>query len=293
MNTVRLLGLLFGLSAAMAAAAAEADPPWQSWIERMHKAQRALNFDATVVIDHGSGWEAIELSQRIGANGAEQGMQTLTGPTARLLRSGQGLSLLAAGSDTRLPGANPAAGAIDSSLLARSYRVSLDGVDRVAGREARLLRVVSIDQQRFGMRVWIDTDTGLPLRSERTAADGSVLERQMITRLMVYGFAEGSAVQPAALATLERRDLGSGFLVSSDPGPVPGVEGAQHWVVSDGLARVSIYRIPRAQPGTGDSWQRGALGWVVLQQPGAAIYAIGDLPAGTLRSVATTLIEGQ
>lgn len=39
---------------------------WRTWALRMEKAQQSLNYDATMVIDSGSGdWELVELSQRV------------------------------------------------------------------------------------------------------------------------------------------------------------------------------------------------------------------------------------
>lgn len=289
---MRVRALLCALLAAPGLLAADAGEDWQAWFARMQRAQSALNYDATVVIDQGKGWEAFELSQRIGPNGVEQRVQGLTGEPARLLRSGQGMSLLTEGSDTRLATSPQPSMVPDPRLLARSYRVELGADERVAGRQARQVAVLAQDASRFSLRVWIDRDTGLPLRSERLAEGGSLIERQMVTRLVVHGFAAAAGPAPVVAASASAAaELSGGFQLLAMPAMVPGLQGASHAIVGDGLVRVSVYRVPlRFLAGLpAEAWQRGATGKVVLQGGEEALFVIGELPPATLRAIAAEM----
>jgi negative regulator of sigma E activity len=150
---------------------------------------------------------------------------------------------------------------------------------------------------RYALRLWLDLATGLPLRSERIAADGQVLERRLITRLSVHGFAGG---RPAASSDGEGSKswpaitLPAGFRIVDAELPVPGLAEGRQWVLSDGVVWVSIYRLPAA---TGDeagrAWRRGALAHEVLKRGGHRFHVYGDAPPATLTQLveATAAIE--
>ena len=87
---MRVWILLLGLTLAAGAGAQSPGDDWRAWAQRMDKAQRSLNYDATMVIDAGNGdWELVELSQRVGPGGPEQQWLGLNGPGQRQVRTAQ------------------------------------------------------------------------------------------------------------------------------------------------------------------------------------------------------------
>lgn len=62
------------------------------------------------------------------------------------------------------------------SALSADYRAEVHGTGRVAGRAARRIDVVPVDESRYGHRLWLDEETGMLLRSELRDTDGGLLE---------------------------------------------------------------------------------------------------------------------
>jgi sigma-E factor negative regulatory protein RseB len=286
---IRLAGLLLGLMLLPLTAGAAAE--WQQWAQRMDAAQRSLNYDATVLIDAGDEPELIELSQRIGPSGPEQQAIALNGPQRRWVRTASGLSLLSGDGQRSLAASVASTPGLDADRIASAYIAQLEGRDRVAGRECMRLSLVPRFADRYALRLWLDLATGLPLRSERVAIDGQVLERRLITRLAVHGFA-GTRPQPASPAASAPPSpagvLPAGFRVVDAGLPVPGLAGGLQWILSDGVVWVSIYRLPAgASEPLAPRWQRGALAHEVLQVGAHRFHIYGDAPPATL----TQLVE--
>ncbi len=282
--------------AAPALPGAATAPQWPAWAARMAKAQQSLNYDATLVIDHGREWQLVEVTQRIGPHGPEQQVVALNGERRRYVHTAQGMSLLGPEGDLRLGQAQGMPASLLATSLEGTYRISLGARDRVAGRAAIQVRIDPVSNDRFGLRLWLDADTGLPLRSERIGADGSVLERRMVTRLNVHGFA-GVAAGIARRSTPAGvgMPLPAGFSQVGEPIPVPGIAGARQWILSDGLAWVSVYRLP-TQPGRApltQGWRHGAMGQVAINANDAWIYVLGDVPNATLEQLGAAVLAGQ
>jgi sigma-E factor negative regulatory protein RseB len=285
MNGLRLLLACLVLWPATAAAA-----EWKQWAARMDAAQRSMNYDATVLIDAGEEPELIELSQRIGPSGPEQQAIALNGSPRRWVRTASGLSLLAPDGQRSLAAGVASAAGLDTGRVAEAYSAQLEGRDRVAGREAVRLSLLPRFGDRYALRLWLDLATGLPLRSERIAAGGDVLERRLITRISVHGFA---GARPAVVAEVAAANaapmitLPAGFRVVDAELPVPGLVDGRQWILSDGVAWVSIYRLPlAANEEAGGSWRRGALAHQVLQLGGHRFHVYGDAPPATLAQLA-------
>ena len=286
--------LLLGLMLAAGAGAQSPGDGWRAWAQRMDKAQRSLNYDATMVIDAGNGdWELVELSQRVGPGGPEQQWLGLNGPGQRQVRTAQGVSVLGPEGDQRI-GQGPQLRAGPLLLdLDKYYQVQIDLHDRVAGRRALRLSLQPLSADRYGLRLWIDVDTGLPLRSERIGIDQQVLERRMVTRLQVHGFAGA----PAPAAPLVPGETGwtlpGGFHLVGSALAVPGIAGARQWVISDGVAWISVYqmRLPQGVTIERNGWRHGALSQVTLRNGEDWFYVLGDLPPATLALIGEAAVR--
>lgn len=282
---------LAGMALAWVAGVASAQAPagvddWRTWALRMDKAQRALNYDATLVVDTGHGdWELFEVTQRIGPVGPEQQWLALNGAGRRQVRTAQGLSVLSPEGDQRIgQGPQLRAGPL-LAALDQSYEIALDARDRVAGRRAVRLGLRPRAPDRYSLFLWIDADTGLPLRSERRTPDDVLVERRMVTRVQVHGFAGAPAAAQAQQVAPSGWTLPSGFQLVGAALTVPGLAGARHWVLSDGVAWVSVYqlRLPEGKVVESGGWRHGALGQVTLRQGEDWYYVLGDLPLDVLQ----------
>lgn len=267
-----------------------ADEP-EVWWERMQQAQSSLSYHGVLIVDGGQGWESLELRQWVEAGKARQRLISLNGAPREVVRGEQGVASVDAVSDTRLAAplaANP--GASTLAALAPWYAVAAKGTDRVAGRPVQRLDLDARDALRYGWRLWLDRDSGLVLRSERVAADGSVVERQMYAFVAI----DGSDSKPLAAADSPVNP----DQPEAEPGPpaLPGFAwrlraqaigptGTEHWLMSDGLAYVSIYWQPESGP-TRQSLQRfGALSRLSASSERGRWIMVGDVPPQALQNL--------
>ncbi len=290
--------LLLVMAHAVGAAAQAPVADWRVWAQRMDKAQRTLNYDATMVVDAGSGdWDLVELSQRVSPGGPEQQWFSLNGAGRRQVRTAQGVSILGPEGDQRIGhGPQLRAGPL-LEQIEQHYAVAIAPRERIAGRQALKLSLQPMSADRYGLRLWIDVDTGLPLRSERLGSGGQLLERRMVTRLVVHGFS-GQPEAPASSAMISESawKLPDGFRLVGSALAVPGIAGARHWVISDGVAWVSVYhmQLPQGLTIESNGWRHGALSQVTLRQGDDWFYLLGDLPPETLVSVGeAALVEAR
>ena len=198
------------------------------------------------------------------------------------------------------------------------YELRLEGVSRIAGREAAVLLLQPRDAVRYAQRLWADKSTGLMLRADimADAANGAaaVLESAAFSEVRI-----GVKPQPENVLQATRQLEGYRVLrpqqrrtTLAEEGwslarPVPGFqlsgcvkrgmvtagEEAQvlQPVFSDGLAHVSLFVEPfrplyhhsEAQA------QRGATTTTSMRRGDHWVTVVGDVPPATLRHFADAL----
>ena len=190
------------------------------------------------------------------------------------------------------------------------YDVSIIREERVAGRRAVLIAIRPHDDYRYGHRLWLDLETAFPLQTKLVGDDGSTLEQ--------VKFADIKLNQPIALSALapsvntenyrwltqpsrhishdietpwRSDDLPPGFRALSTHGEkMPGSdEVTTHILFSDGLANVSVFVAPADQnTAEGPSRVSGSNSYSALVD-GYRVTAVGEVPAMTVRQIATTM----
>ena len=149
-----------------------------------------------------------------------------------------------------------------SRLSPDLYKVSALGSDRIAGRQTVLLGVKAVDNHRYGYRLWLDVETGLPLKFELVNAIGVGLEHGAFTEIRFMESLAAEAVAPTVEMTdydwqraadsesIDRPETSwmvaeppAGYVLTwaeSQPGneDMPPME---QLVYSDGLASISIF----------------------------------------------------
>jgi sigma-E factor negative regulatory protein RseB len=189
---------------------------------------------------------------------------------------------------------NPAGQFADAGKL-DSYRAKLGNVGRVAARDCQVVDLQPKDGWRYGYRLWLDHETGLPLRIALLGDNGQALEQMAFTELQVGSKPDEANLRPSTQQGLQRvQTLSAGK--QADPGwrvtaPPPGftLRGGRQLgesvqlLYSDGLASVSVYIEPVAGALHGESaMRRGAVNVHSIWQGGRRVVAIGKVPAATV-----------
>ena len=190
--------------------------------------------------------------------------------------------------------------AVADAARREGYQARLAGKGRVAGHAAQVVEVAAADPWRYGYRLWIERESGLPLRVDLVDSEGLAVEQIAFTELEL-------GVRPADVDLKASASSGLNAVESlpavdrAAPGwhvpvPPPGFalraaryrpEGVQ-LLYSDGLASVSVY-IEKAGPGLrgASATRRGAVHARSFWVDGWHVLAIGKVPAahrGSLRA---------
>lgn len=295
----------------------------QAWFQRMQHALASESY-AGVVVYLGAGrtatYDLVVCGDGIAKLTALSGpaREILRGPDVAVRRRADGATMVvdgvaAAGSPLPFPPATQ----IGVDEL-RYYEPALAGWDRVAGEPARVLSLVPRDQWRYGYRVWIGANSGLPLRSELLNDNGQILEQAFFAHLdLLTADAARARIGAKSIALLERAehdaakdthgpcsgegishvgvaDLPPGFKVLNTvceraPGATTPVT---HLLVGDGLATVSVFLAPHHPKGPAlvGGTALGSVHAVGRIDQGYSVTAMGDAPFPTIARIARGVV---
>jgi sigma-E factor negative regulatory protein RseB len=299
-----------------AARAADAQDDARHWLERMSRASQSLNYTGTFVYQNQGKLEAMQIVHAMDSDGERERLLSLTGPRREVLRDGQEVVCILGDRQavqvnksrprTPFPFSLPS----EPVQLENFYSFRVQGEDRVAGRECRIVAVIPRDALRYGRRLCVHEDSHLVLRSELTDPDGKVIEQVMFTAVDFPEHIDDDMLQS---------DLnGAGFSwqrepeQQPEPGDKPGDSrwkvfqvpdgflltdhswhklsadepGVEHWVYSDGLASISVY--VEAAHGHDDYSgvsHRGALNAYGTMVDDYYVTVVGEVPRRTVEMV--------
>lgn len=308
--------LLLGVASVVSATPADGDAG--AWIERMTQAVRSLSYEGTFVYVHGGKLESMQVVHAAREGEERERLISLNGMAREVIRDNKSVicilphakavSVSEQDSETSFPVVLPK----NLDGLADHYDFHLRGDARIAGRPAKVVVIVPKDAYRYGYRLFLDAEHALPLQTDMLNGLGMAVAQTMFTALNV----DAGIRVDASLSSLERdgytrihedspqqvsisspspwrfKYLPAGFKLSArsqqnDPSSVGGVE---HFVLSDGLATLSVYVEKMADDGTLQGKSRmGAINVYGFQMDGYQITAVGEVPAKTVEYVANAI----
>ncbi|MFM7707822.1 MAG: MucB/RseB C-terminal domain-containing protein, partial [Gammaproteobacteria bacterium] len=265
--------------------------------------------------------ESLRIVHRVKGNEIAERLVPLDGSRREFIRRGPELITLLPDQGVALVERRPRAGGLFPTLpqfddrSARLYSVAAVRSVRQQGREARLVVLEPRDGYRYGYRIWIDSRTAMPLKTELRDERGAVLEEVSFTELRLLADIPDSDFQPA-VSTAGLRwyrsapvpltaaggggagpswtagRLPPGFrLTQSARQNLPGVQGpVEHLVFSDGIASVSVFigardvTNPKQSPAAAQSG--GAATTFVTRVEGRPVTVVGEVPMRTARFIA-------
>lgn len=311
-----LVLLMFSFAAPLSAAQPSAPAGWvagakawvadlwtrdaRDWLERIGPALIEQNYHGTLVMVSGTSMETLSVFHAFDDGRERMRLVTLTGPHREVIRDDKlvmciGTGIDSVGYDADTAGRWNPAGQFANAAKLDSYRAKLGDVGRVAARDCQVVDLQPKDGWRYGYRLWLDHETGLPLRIALIGEAGSALEQMAFTDLQVGGKLDVSDLRPSTQQGLQRvQTLSAGK--QTDPGwrvssPPPGftLRGGRRLgesvqlLYSDGLASVSVYIEPVSSDQRGESAaRRGAVNVHSFWQGGRRVVAIGKVPAATV-----------
>ncbi|MEO8160513.1 MAG: MucB/RseB C-terminal domain-containing protein [Arenimonas sp.] len=270
------------------------------WLERIGPALVQQDYQGTLVTISGNSMETLGVFHAWEDGRERMRLVALSGPHREVIRDDRmvmvvGTGLGSVGYDGDASGRwNPAGRFADAGKLP-NYAARLGHVGRVAARDAQVVDLQPKDPWRYGYRLWLDHDTGLPLRITLLGEGGRPLEQMAFTELRTTR-PSPEELRPSTTEGLRRVQTLKVNRVAADPGwrvaaPPPGftLRGGRRLgdsvqlLYSDGLASVSVYIEPVPGVHQGETaMRRGAVNVHSLFGNGRRVVAIGKVPAQTV-----------
>ncbi len=286
------------------------------WLDRMSAAMQITNYSGTVIRTKGGNAEALKVVHSVADGVISEKMTVQEGNGLEIIRIGdevhcilpdQKSVLVENWNDqstlfTAIPGKTVRNG--------HEYDLSLVREERVAGRKAILLAIRPHDEFRFGHRLWLDRETGFPLKTELLDGDGSLLEQVKFADINLVSSISPEALSPsfdldnftwhpaaAKRVAVEVQsdwvsdDLPTGFrVVSTKTQQLSGTDiPVTHILYSDGLASVSVFIAKGHKKRIAQRSNVGGSNAYSLQSGDYRITAVGEVPAATVKNIASSM----
>ncbi len=315
--------LLLGLLGAVAINAFDKTDP-RSWLMEMVDSVERLNYHGTLVHMHGGEADILRMVHRVDNGSISERITALDGPGREIIRDDDEVTcilpdqgaVMVEPRDSRDRSQNPLHASLPrlEDFDDRYYHLSFLSDGSVVGRKARVLAVRPKDGYRYGYRLWLDEQTALPLKTQLLDDAGDIVEQILFTEITVTDRISAKEVQPSLIMdsfTVQRssdaslRDAGSKRNVAWQFDDLPAgfkliaaraklAEGAkrpmEQLVFSDGLAYVSVFI--EADVGQDEQTEglssMGAANAYTVMRDGYLVTSVGEVPARTVESIATS-----
>lgn len=293
--------LLAGVAGLLVLSGAARADAVHDWLNRAAAAAKQLNYSGIYVYHQSEHVEVLRVLHRIDAAGEQEKVEVLDGAPRQFLRINNDVYChLQDGKNVRLERNTarrffPALLPIEPASLLDYYEAKLGATERVAGRPCQVVTLEPRDGYRYGFTLWLDKQTGLPLKSHIVNGHGNVVSMFVFSEIQIGKAPDvqlfrndltGKRIQNASLDIPAEVD----WSVTPPPGfvqvqkavrPLPGKKmPVTHLVFSDGLSVLSLFvepADPKVQRLRGLSAE-GAIGAYGREIDGYTVTTMGEVP---------------
>lgn len=255
----------------------------KQWLEHINPAVMNNNYKGVIVFAQGTSVESFSVDHRMEKGMETLRLKTLSGKPKELIKQGGQFQTHAETKRVQFSSAVSAeqtsfsqfANAADNNW----YKVSLAEKSRVAERAVQAVDIKAQDPLRYSYRLWLDQETGLPLRVITLSGDKDIIEQVVFTQIQIMPNKQPgvhkAAREQKALKNPYKDVKGFELIAKEAKG------NSQHFLYSDGLSSVSLYVEPTSLKQKAQM-KRGAVNGLVLSNGTTRYVALGKVPALTL-----------
>ena len=309
-------------SEAPASKASASEPSVLEMLGRMQTAVQHLNYQGTLVYLQDGNVQSMRVVHKVDQNGESERLINLNGVAREIVRKNDVVTCYMPDSKAATVGRQQFSGNLlsqlaenDFSRLQDYYLFSFEAAERVAGQIAQRILIKPRDASRYGYRLWVDEANDILLRFDLLDEHGEGLEQTMFADISIGGDIPDEMLVPEShddnftwfkreqaeqdQKVVESRwilaNLPQGFTITTQFNhQMPDSDRpTEHWVISDGLASISIYieQIPDGQPAFEGASVMGATNAFGVLKKGVLngsyqITVIGEVPADTVEKLA-------
>jgi len=289
----------------------------EMWLDKMNKAVHGLNYSGTYVYINDGRIDTMQIVHRVDENGERERLLSLNGEAREILRDSEKVTCILPADKSVIIGKHKKGTGLPTFVpenilkLGKLYDIELIGRDRIAGYSTVILSIEPKDKMRYGYRIWLEEESGMVLRSDIMKASGKVMEQMMFTEISLQSPISVAMLEPTVkhdkfriltdqLVTNNEPQINEadwsfvripkGFNVTGQSlKPMPMKKHlVQHFVLSDGLATVSVYIEKSAtneQELEGES-SMGSVNAFGRRVDGHRVTVMGEVPRATVKQIA-------
>lgn len=290
----------------------------RSWLDRMNRAVEDLNYEGTFVHVIGRSAETLHIAHRNQEGKIGERIRSLDGVGREIVRRNEQVQCILPDRRVVLLEETRDASPLVSTLpsysqdLEANYSLVTYQKGRVARRPTQVIGIKPKDEFRYGYVVWLDQDSGMPLKSQIRNEKGEVVEQVLFTDFQILESIPESALvtsvdtegytwfrspnpqrESSGDVAWRAATLPRGFKLSvATQSPIAGSEyPVEHLVYSDGLATVSVFiEDPKTESDVEEGFfSFGSTNAYSLTLRGRKVTAIGEVPRQTVQTIATSL----
>jgi negative regulator of sigma E activity len=281
---------------------------WE-WFERSQSSVRQYNFEASFVVIKPNQVDSYRWLHGVQGNAEIEQLMPLEQSGVEILRRDQMVYYIAPEKTPLATNSStikelPALLYRDIESIKTLYDAVPGGSAQLSGRPAQLLRLTPLQNDRPGYWMWLDSQTGFPLKIDTLTIQNEVLERWVVTHILPH------TTLPEALSVAANADLPkaaeklptvslpeSPLELSWLPGGYQQVPVAaamvpqqvlEQWLLSDGLHQVSVF----VQPGASlpaQAFRDGATTIFVMPKNQFDVTVIGPVSIESARQIAESV----
>ncbi len=284
----------------------------------MSSALRTLNFQGDIAYLKNNQIETMRVTHA-GYDGFErEHLLTLNGPVREVLREPDKVTCYFPESKTKITNYNrPGDYSLFSHLPKKledhrgSYRFILADSAHVTGRSARKISIIPNDSLRYGQKIWIDSETKLPLKYEVFGKDGKVIEQMVFTSITLKQEiplrlfnSQIDAQDFKEIRHLKKSEknvesslwsfnkLPVGFEITSHSYQLSNgneIE-SEHAILSDGLVSISVYFEENSQANViSKAGEFGGVNAYMRKINSYLVTVVGEVPAKTVKLIGNSI----
>ncbi|MBT0728162.1 sigma-E factor regulatory protein RseB [Rosenbergiella australiborealis] len=287
-------------------------------LQQMDKAVNTLNYQLSYINITEQGIESLRYRHALVDQHVYAQLLQMDGPRREVIQRSNAISYFDASSGVdpfTLPGDHiidglPAILFADFDRLKNYYNFISVGRSRVADRLCDVVRIVSKDGSRFSYAVWLDSDSGLPLRADLLSQEGETIEQFQVVDFAVDDQLQQvmsplvNAKLPPEITSLPK---GSNAKLSWTPGWLPAgvmllsqsqrhvpalAKNIESRLYSDGLFTFTVNVSPASETTSPQSYSTGRRTLYVEIRNNKEISVVGELPRDTAKRIADTVNTG-
>jgi negative regulator of sigma E activity len=182
----------------------------------------------------------------------------------------------------------------NSQQIRNLYTAVLGSSSVMSGHTAQLLRLSANDVSRHSYWLWVEVESGFPLRIDVMSEQQAPLERWLVTHMQItpelpdnlQRLLDSDLPEPAPRQTgailpankLQLNWLPAGYNVVTDPHIVPQLQQSllNYWLLTDGVHQISVFVQPSQRMPT-QAYRDGATTIYMLSAPEHDITVIGPV----------------